>query len=54
MVLEGYLSDMNELPNNIFPKLMDTDSSYEQKQEVSSEADDEEDEVTLFHYVKEA
>lgn len=37
--------DMNELPSNIFPKIMESDSSFEQKQEVSSESDDEDEEV---------
>lgn len=39
--------DMNELPGNIFPKIMEIDSSFDQNQELSSESDDEEEDVKI-------
>jgi hypothetical protein len=39
--------DMNELPNNIFPKIMDS-ISFDQKEELSSESDDDDEEVSIF------
>lgn len=40
--------DMNELPGNIFPKIMESDTSFEQNQELSSESDDEEEDVSVL------
>jgi hypothetical protein len=40
--------DMNELPGNIFPKIMEIDSSlFDQKEELSSESEDEDEDVSL-------
>jgi hypothetical protein len=36
---------MNELPSNIFPKIMESDSSFDQKQETSTESEDDEEDV---------